>query len=308
MKNRFVDTSTAVDIDRRVAKVLRDLDYSSGKVELKEVRDLLRLDLQYYTSSDDGLLRDVVHKLRIGAKQVIKRPLLLLEAIKKFDLKALFVPDRKRILIASDLPVLKQRWSEGHEISHSLCTWHSEYLLGDNKATLSPMCHEIIESEANYGTGRLLFPAPQFLELSRAKAGSLEHIRALATQFGNTITSTLWRYVENSESIAIGLIGEHPHHCREGEPQIAYFIRSPKFANEFKGVGEEALFVHLRKYCRYNKGGPLGKSVVVLIDDNKVEHEFEFESFSTTYHTLTLAVHLRKKVISAKIPARALEG
>jgi len=303
MKNLFVDASTARDIDRRVAKILRDLDYSSGKVELKEVRELLKLDLHYYKSTDDGLLKVIVHKLRVGAKQVIKRPLLLLEAIKKFDLKALFIPDRKRILIASDLPDLKKRWSEGHEILHSVCPWHGEYMLGDDKTTLSPMCHEIIESEANYGTGKLLFPAHNFLEISKGKPMSFEHIRSISGHFGNTLTSTLWRYVENSDALSLGLIGEHPRHARAGEPSISYFIRSPKFAAEFESTTEEQLYKCLQSYCRYNKGGPLGQAVIVLTDDNSVKHEFKFESFSTTYHTLTLAVQLRKHPVSEVVLA-----
>jgi Zn-dependent peptidase ImmA (M78 family) len=295
MKNLFVDASTASDIDKRIQKVLRDLSYAGGKVELREVRELLRLDLQYYKTQDESLAKDVVHKLRIGAKQVIERPLLLLEAIKKFDLKALLIPDRKRILVAQELPDLKKRWSVGHEISHSLLPWHAEYMLGDNKTTLSPQCHEIIEAEANYGAGRLLFPLNVFSQMAKSKPPSLAHVRTLASYFGNTITTTLWRYVEGSDSIAFGLVGEHPRYPREGQPTIAYFIRSPIFEARFRQVTETMLFDSLKRYCSYTKAGPLGEALLVLSDDHGAGHEFHFETFGTSYNALTLALHIRKQ-------------
>lgn len=301
MKNLFIDPSTASDIDGRVDRVLRDLNYKSGKVELKEVRELLRLDLQYYTSRDESLAKDIVHKLRIGATQVVKRPLFLIEAIAKFDLRALFVPDRKRILVAKDLPDLKKRWSVGHEISHSLFPWHSEYMLGDNKTTLSPTCHEIIEAEANYGTGRLLFPAKQFVGLSQSSPPSLGHVRTIASYFGNTITTTLWRYVENSGAVALGLVGEHPRYVRHGEPPIAYFIRSRGFKDQFGKIDERELFQALAEYCSYRKAGPLGQAELVLRDDNGDKHDFVFESFGTSYNALTLAIHIRKHVTKVSL-------
>jgi hypothetical protein len=105
-KNLLLDERTARDIEGRVNRIHRDLDYRGGKIELQEVRSLLKLDLAYYAADDTGILLEVVHKLKVGAKQIIARPTLLLDAIRKFDLKALFVPDRKQILIDSALPAL----------------------------------------------------------------------------------------------------------------------------------------------------------------------------------------------------------
>lgn len=115
MKNAFLDERTTKDIDRHVDRIHRDLDYAGGKVELPEVRELLRLDLQYYRADDPDLVAQVVHKLKIGGKQVLKRPKLLLEAVQKFDLNALFIPDRKRILIAVEVPDLRNYVSNAHD-------------------------------------------------------------------------------------------------------------------------------------------------------------------------------------------------
>lgn len=78
------------------------------------------------------------HKMRIGLHQVVKRPLLLVDVVKKLNLKALWLPDRKRILIDSDEPLLKHRWNEAHEIGHSIIPWHEVVLHGDNRRTLKP--------------------------------------------------------------------------------------------------------------------------------------------------------------------------
>jgi Zn-dependent peptidase ImmA (M78 family) len=306
MRNIYLDEQTARDIEQRTDRVLRDLGYLTGKVNLAEVRDLLQLDLHYYASDDPGLLEEVVHKLKVGAKQVIKRPALLLEVIKKFDLKALFVPDRKRILIDSTLPDLKKRWSETHEISHSLIPWHADYMLGDNRVTLSPTCHESIEAEANYGAGRLLFPAAPFLEMARSSPIDIALIKAIASHFGNTITSTLWRCVENSDGLMFGVIGNHPHYARLGEPEIDYFVRSKTYERQFGSVSEAQVFQLIRSYCNYRRTGPLGEAEVVFTDDNGAAHVFLAETFSVKHYVLTLARYVRPHII--QIPVIALAG
>jgi len=114
LKNVFLRERTARDINGLVAKVLRDLGNPEPPLNLGSVRELLRLDRQYDSSTEDGALREVAHRLTIAGKQVLARPALLLDVIKKWDLRALFIPDGKRILIDTNLPEPKQRWSEGH--------------------------------------------------------------------------------------------------------------------------------------------------------------------------------------------------
>lgn len=298
MRNVFVDERSALEIAERVARIHRDLGNPTGKVELAEVRELLKLDLHYYSAQDPGLLDEVVHKLTVGTRQVIKRPGLLLDAIKKFSLKALFLPDRKRILIEASLPDLKKRWSEGHEIIHSAIPWHADYMLGDDKRTLSPDCHDQIEAEANYGAGRLLFPPTSFLALARSAPPRMTHIRSIAKHFGNTITSTLWRFVENSDDIMFALVGEHPQHPKEDEPNIVYFIRSRAFLQQFTLVSESELFDCMRSYCNRKKSGPIGEGEVILTDASGGAHVFFMESFSNSHNALTLGVYRRAHAVA----------
>ena len=119
-KNRVISAKTAGDIDGRVERVLRGLGYPEPPLRLEGVRDLLRLDLVFYTADDPSVIREAISRIRIAGIQVYKRPMLLIDAIRKSSLKALYLPDRKRILLDVVLPKLKHRWNEAHEIGHGV--------------------------------------------------------------------------------------------------------------------------------------------------------------------------------------------
>src|SRR5919112_1650445 len=108
----------ARDISVAVGRVLRDLGNPEPPIALVEVRELLRLDLRFYSSSNTTALQEFAHKMKLAGKQVLARPALLVDAIRKSNLSALWLPDRKRILLDQDVPKAKHRWMEGHEIGH----------------------------------------------------------------------------------------------------------------------------------------------------------------------------------------------
>lgn len=118
MRNIILSRATASDIENQVNKVLRGLGNPEPPLRLQDVRDLLKLDRAYYSTTDDGFLREKISKLTIAGAQVLKRPGLLLEAVRKFDLRALYLPDRRRILLDRSQPDAKQRWNEAHEVGH----------------------------------------------------------------------------------------------------------------------------------------------------------------------------------------------
>lgn len=157
VRNIILSRGTASDIDRQVNKVLKALGSPEPPLKLDDVREILKLDRRYYSTTDDSFLRETISKLTVAGTQVMKRPGLLLEAVKKMDLRALYLPDRKRILLDSGQPDAKQRWNEAHEIGHSIIPWHEDLMLGDQEQTLVPGCHAQIEAEANYAAGQLLF-------------------------------------------------------------------------------------------------------------------------------------------------------
>lgn len=190
MRNIILSRPTAADIDTQVEKVLRGLGNPEPPLDLREVRELLKLDRRYYSTTDDSFLREMISRMTIAGKQVLMRPSLLKDAVKAFDLRALFVPDRRRILLDSDQPDAKQRWNEAHEIGHSVIPWHDDLMLGDQEQTLSKGCHNQIEAEANYAAGQLLFLNARFPVVANDAPTTLAGIRGLKTVFGNSLTTT----------------------------------------------------------------------------------------------------------------------
>jgi hypothetical protein len=297
VRNRFLSDGTARDIDRQVTRVLKGLGNPEPPIRLEEVQELLKLDRQFYTGTQDGVFRETVSRIKVGALQILKRPEFLAEAVKKLSLKALYLPDKKRILIDSELPEAKVRWVIAHEITHELCIdWHGDILFGDSDSTISEACHEQIEHEANYGAGRLLTLQDRFIEEVRGHSElTLKDINHLAKLYGNTWTSTLWRAVEVMDFPAFAIIGNHPNHKVEGE-RIRYFVRSRFFESQFGNVDEAQALAAMKKYCGWTKRGPLGKSDAIIIQDLAGdEYVFQMETFATPYEVLTLGRVLRKK-------------
>ena len=131
MRNVSLGKRTVTDIDGQVAKVLRGLGNPEPPIDLRVIRDLLKLDRGYYSTTDDNLLKEMFSRMMVGGKQVLMRPTLLADAVRTLSLKALYLPDQKRILLDRDLPILKHRWNEAHEIGHDLIPWHTGMMLGD---------------------------------------------------------------------------------------------------------------------------------------------------------------------------------
>lgn len=283
---------TANDIDRRVAKILKDLDNPQPPLRLEDVRHLLELDLRYYSSADDGILRETLHRLTMSGKQLLHRPSLLIDAIKKFDLKALWQPDCNRILLDSELPTLKQRWAEAHEIGHSILDWHEPMTHGDQKQTLSYDCHQQLELEANFAAGRIIFLRDRFADELFSSRLNLKSIITLSKSYGNTITSGLWRTIESIDVPAFAMISQHPQGIQIDNNPIRYFIRSPRFAREFSNAKATSQFERLTSFCRSGKG-LIGQSEFVLTDDNGDEHVFFIECLFNSYDALTLATCVR---------------
>lgn len=109
MKNIVVDGHEAHDIDTQVSKIIRGLGNPEPPLSLDDLREHLKLDRQFYSSSDQSFVSEVVSRVRVAGKQILKRPTLLVDAIKKAKLSALWIPDKKRILLDKELPLLKHR-------------------------------------------------------------------------------------------------------------------------------------------------------------------------------------------------------
>ena len=298
MRNIHLSRATVADIERQVDKVLRGLGNPEPPLDLKDVRELLRLNRGYYSSRNDNFLRESVSRMMVAGRQVIERPSLLLEAVRKFDLRALYIPDRKRILLDESQPKPKLRWNEAHEIGHSILPWHEDAMLGDNEQCLTPECHTEIEAEANYAAGQLIFLRDRFSIAANDSTATLATVKALKEEFGNTYTTTFWRFIESTHGQLpmIGMIGPHPHrppaNFNDAEP-FRHVIESHSFRAQFPRVSVRKLHAVVQSYCGAQRGGSLGSDEVVLQDVDGSSHVFAFETFSNTYDCLTLGVYRR---------------
>jgi hypothetical protein len=307
VRNRFLEARSARDIDAQVTKILRGLGNPTSPIDLDEVRSLLELDRHYYSSTNDGLLREMISKAKIAGKQLIARPTLLLDVVRKFELKAFWVPDRKRIMIDEAQPKPKWRWYETHEIIHSVVPWHAGAMMGDTEYSLTPDCHEQVEAEANYGAGWLLFLQGLFDDYVKSSEPGFDVVQGAQKAFGNILTTSFWRLVETLDIPALGVVGKHPHHDRseiDVTQPFRYFIRSRKFLERFSAITEADTFQMIKSYCTWKKRGPLGQAEMVVTDDNGDEHIFLFETFSNTHDVLTLITYVKANGALVTVPAR----
>lgn len=302
MRNPTVGKFEAEDLKKQVEKVLRGLGYPEPPLDLLQVRELLKLDVRYYSSTEDSFLQETVSKIRIAGKQIIKRPSLLFDVVKKAKLSGLWIPDQKRILLDKDAPPLKHRWIEGHEMGHSLAPWHQRFLFGDDSESLGHGCHEKLESEANFASGQLLFLQDRFVNEANDHEANFKTVQILKKTFGNTLTSTMWRFIEDThrDKLLMGIISQHPNYPKDDFDKLApckYLIESAGFKELFNTLDVIDLFKKIKTYCSRAKAGPLGTAIITILDVNGENHQFRFESFYNGYECLTLGVYIRKSSI-----------
>lgn len=308
MSEELVGELEKRDINGQVRRILRDLGNPEPPLNLADVRSLLSLDLQYYRSTDSGLIAELTHRFNLLARKTI--PDLgryLVSALEKSKLCAFWVPDSARILLDQDVPQAKHRWIEAHEITHSMTPWHKDFLLGDNKQMLDPACHATLEAEANYGGGRLLFLQDRFAADARDLSLNFESIKQLAHRYANSIVSTFWRAVEerNPGQAVFGLISVHPHHidvgAHDGTDPWRYFIRSTLFRTQFANIAPADVFDLIGRHASHRRTGPILLAEDILADATGKVFEFQIESFSNNYALLTLGFPLREKGVAVAV-------
>ncbi|WP_421702149.1 ImmA/IrrE family metallo-endopeptidase [Aliiroseovarius sp.] len=291
-----IDPFSAQDIDIAVDRILRDLDNPEPPLRLEDVRELLKLDLSYYSKADLNLLDEISHQVVMAGNTIMSNAKRMFDVVSKVGLRGILLPTERQIFIDDDVADLKKRFLIGHEIAHDFIPWHKPLMMGDNDETISPSCHDEMEAEANYGSRRLIFLGDRFATEWRDSQGfDWKRASASGKAFGNTLTTTLWQIVHTSptETPTLGLMSVHPRHhgfcSRAGRGNVAYFFASGRFNQQFSNITEDAVFSEICKYVSFNKRGPLGSSVQVLTDVNGDAYDFEFSSFCNGYDVLTHA-------------------
>lgn len=294
MNNLYLSPSTAKDIDQRVGRVLAGL----GKIDLpldpKRVLAHLGIERGWFDSTDFERMRwqEWERQLLAGGRAVAKSPMLFRDVVAECQLKAVYLPDQRRILIDSGLALVKQRWAEAHEIIHSLLPWHGVYVHGDNRLSLAPSCHAQLEAEANYGASQLLFLQDRFLREWDLGRLTFSLVKSVAAAYGNSITSTMWKLVEASQNTIVGLIANHPTkldlNCPASQ-QSRYLLRSRRFERTFPTATKSDLYCQISGAIASLEPGVSVCGELALRDSNGHTQMFETESFYNSYEVLTLA-------------------
>lgn len=238
MKGPFVPVEEAKAIASRVDRLLTDLGRPKPPISLAQVRAIQKLDIRYYSISNPDFMDRMAHKMRIAGK-VISEPWRLLEAVKQMDLKALLLPDAKKILIDDDLHDIKKRWAEAHEITHDLLDWHQDFMYGDAEMTLLPSCEAMIEAEANLGAGLILFPNYYVNDFLGGQDPNMSVAMKLSEDSGNSITSAGWRIAEQSGRPTFFMVCE-PGSLRDA--LVKHLAVSPPFEQKFGHIPASQLF------------------------------------------------------------------
>ena len=299
MPEPILKESVAQNVEKHCERLHNDLGNPEPPICLDAIRELLRLDKAFYTLEDPSFLNHVLHKLKIAGKQVLSQPTRLLTVVKERDIKALWIPEQRRILLDGSIVEKKKRWAETHEIGHSILPWHKAYLLGDPESSLSVSCRVKIEAEANYAAGQILFPKQTFREtLPEVSTIGFKFIKKLSRSFGNSTTSTLWRTVETLDVPCFGFICEDPRLVLPSSitqnalspKHTRHFFRSRPFAERFSHISEEAVWNYLSRNCSSAKWNLLDTDVDVS-DDNGQKSPFHIETVDMTYYVATFAIY-----------------
>jgi hypothetical protein len=87
-----MDRKTARDIDSRVEQILKEMGISTPPLKIEDVIEHLRIHHSYYSLEDPSLLKEIFHRIRIGAQKAT-------DIVKKVNLKGLWLPDSNQILV-----------------------------------------------------------------------------------------------------------------------------------------------------------------------------------------------------------------
>lgn len=138
---------------------------------------------------------------------------------------------RRIVLIDGGLSSPRRRFTDGHEITHSLLPSHVRaYLLDDER--IFKDTEDYLDLEANVGATYLLFQGPRFHRRALDYETSIETPKMLAGTYGASYHATIRFYVENHpEAVALVVTGRIP---RSGGHLPAWsWTESPSFSSRF---------------------------------------------------------------------------
>ena len=136
---------------------------------------------------DEGKIKAFIASLETKEKMTFMRMKNKFRGAFGFRERVIYVPRRRQAVY--------EVFPKAHEITHGSLEWHNTSFL-DNNMTLKPEFKDIIEREANFGAGEIIFQGDSFKDRVMGYHESLDAALALAEECGATAASTFWRYAQ----------------------------------------------------------------------------------------------------------------
>jgi len=285
-----MDEATRIEIEKVTWRTLRDAGIARPPVRIEILLQHLHLHRDFYSLKNPAFLDRTKHKIRVHGRRLV-------EIIKKINLVAVLFYDEDRMIIDAELPEIRQDWPSFHESAHNVLSWHRPYFYGDTAQTLDPDWHEVLECEANYAASSLMFCGPIFTKDALDTTMNWAGVMDLKKRYKKSMTTTLRRYVEHGHDHAMLMMVSTAYWKPKPPDQPErwrHFVRSRKFAEQFKNVTPEQVLNALDRNCDECRRWPVADFILALHDDNGSLHEFHVESINNSYNLLTLCVQIQK--------------
>lgn len=187
----------------------------------------------------------------------------------------------------------RRQWTDGHEAAHVMCPWHSEILALDNEDTLFRDLHDVVEAEANYGAGHLVFQGGRFHRQALHDQISIRTPIEMAKLYGASRHATLHYYVEE-HPFSVALLVTGRYQLFDGSLPIWRSVESAKFQERhgilssrlpggklFVNESEDAPLAEIIERSRRQTDPP--STVVEIPDFDGKRRKFVAEAFFNNY-------------------------
>jgi IrrE N-terminal-like domain len=140
---------------------------------------------------------------------------------------------QKTVFIDRSESSARQRFTDAHEAVHALCPWHEVVIRLDNRDTLEGRGQiEVVEAEANYGSGHILFQGHRFHRRALLEQVSIRTPLELVGDYGASRHAAIHYYVEeHPDEVALLVAGRLKR--LDGSVPIWRSIESPSFRKRF---------------------------------------------------------------------------
>lgn len=126
----------------------------------------------------------------------------------------------------------RRRFTEAHELTHTICPWHEAVMRLDTRAELFGCAARGLEAEANFGAGQLIFQGRAFADEASRGDPSLTTPFSLATRYGASRQAAAHHFVESHEAaMALLVAGRWPG--RDGCLPVWRSVESCAFHRRF---------------------------------------------------------------------------